>query len=277
VELGAPTFIMSDVRSGSTLLRYCLDSHPSICCPSEIRLGMVSQVLLQMADLLRPTDTASVLDSAAIRDEEYALVRSTLDAYMADYCRRRGKTTWCDKSPTNADYMAWLLSVFPDGRFICLYRGALDVVRSMIGLYGPKPSHLSAFLEKNGGDSVAAHLERWCRTTERLLAFEQAYPGQTIRMTYERLVARPQLELARVTSFLGLEAVPDLAIRAFSTSHDFGPGDPQIRMTTSIRTDRVGRGASLDTRKVPFRTLQRMELLMTLVDSTDETARQAPK
>ena len=34
----APTFILSSVRSGSTLLRLLLDSHPDICAPHEMHL-----------------------------------------------------------------------------------------------------------------------------------------------------------------------------------------------------------------------------------------------
>jgi hypothetical protein len=34
-----PIFILSCYRSGSTLLRYILDSHPDVYCPPELSLG----------------------------------------------------------------------------------------------------------------------------------------------------------------------------------------------------------------------------------------------
>jgi hypothetical protein len=36
--LTGPTFVLSSVRSGSTLLRLILDSHPEICSPHELHL-----------------------------------------------------------------------------------------------------------------------------------------------------------------------------------------------------------------------------------------------
>src|SRR5438067_867005 len=41
--VGAPIFILSNPRSGSTLLRFLLDAHPSICCPGELRLGAICE------------------------------------------------------------------------------------------------------------------------------------------------------------------------------------------------------------------------------------------
>lgn len=67
---------------------------------------------------------------------------------------------------------------------------------------------------------------------ERLLALENAYPNETIRVTYEPLVVAPQTQLARITTFLELPEVPNLASLAFEQPHDFGPGDPLIRTTS---------------------------------------------
>ena len=38
-------FILCTPRSGSSLLRYILDTHPAICCPGELSLGQLCKDL----------------------------------------------------------------------------------------------------------------------------------------------------------------------------------------------------------------------------------------
>ena len=41
-----PIFIVCNARSGSTLLRYLLDVHPDIACPSETAIAAISNQLM---------------------------------------------------------------------------------------------------------------------------------------------------------------------------------------------------------------------------------------
>lgn len=47
VETGSQLFILSCERSGSTLLRYIVDTHPRIACPGHLYLGRLCQYLYQ--------------------------------------------------------------------------------------------------------------------------------------------------------------------------------------------------------------------------------------
>jgi hypothetical protein len=38
-----PIFVLTVARSGSTLLRFILDSHPDLACPPETNIGPVLQ------------------------------------------------------------------------------------------------------------------------------------------------------------------------------------------------------------------------------------------
>ena len=49
-----PVFVLSVARSGSTLLRFILDSHPELACPPETNVGQVCFGLARMWDLLEP-------------------------------------------------------------------------------------------------------------------------------------------------------------------------------------------------------------------------------
>jgi protein-tyrosine sulfotransferase len=44
-----PIFIFSCERSGSTLLRFILDTHPYVCCPGQLYLGPLCQSLYTSA------------------------------------------------------------------------------------------------------------------------------------------------------------------------------------------------------------------------------------
>jgi hypothetical protein len=40
-----PVFVLSCERSGSTLLRYIIDTHPQICSPAHLHLGQLCRSL----------------------------------------------------------------------------------------------------------------------------------------------------------------------------------------------------------------------------------------
>src|SRR5579864_7818085 len=127
--MSRPIFILSNFRSGSTLLRYALDAHPSICCPAELRLAAFSRDIFRVIEL---TSTAA----PSVMDDEMPLrlgaVRAVVDQLMQAYCRRKGKHRWCDKSPANTAIVFVLTSVFPDAQYICLHRHGLDQVHSAL-------------------------------------------------------------------------------------------------------------------------------------------------
>jgi protein-tyrosine sulfotransferase len=257
----APIFIMSGPRSGSTLLRYLLDSHPSICCPAELRLGFVCQGVSQMMELT--TEGAKPFADQDQRSAHFTAVRRVVEGILNDYCRRKGKDIWCEKSPANIDYLQLLCAVFPDARHICLHRHALDVARSSLAVDGPFPA--PSTMVKHPGNALAACVERWCVVTERLLALEGACEKRTVRILYEDLVSEADVIMKRVLEFLELAEVPDLARVAFTTSHDRGPEDIRIRGFTAVTRERIGLGRQMDVSLLPTRLVSRMHDLLACV------------
>ena len=255
--LATPIFILSNPRSGSTLLRYCLDAHPSICCPAELRLGAVCQALAQLVELTTSPDTTEERIEGRFR-----VVRSLVDELLGRYCQLKGKSRWCEKSPANLDLLQIISAVFPDAHYICLHRNPLDVVRSTLDVYGPAPPFLQEHLRKHANDTIAAYLDRWCGRTERLLAFERAHQGQSIRMKYEEFVSDPEGHLGTLSLFLQVTQVPGLSKKAFATAHDHGPGDIKIRGTERVEVDRIGKGTALGLSKVSPILVDRMGSLL---------------
>lgn len=98
-------------RSGSTLLRLILDTHPDLACPPETNIpALCSQLavvwsLIEGAPLsLQRGDAPSAIPDAAI-----AGIRQTMDLMTAPYLQRRGKKLYCDKSLGTAVYAGLLM------------------------------------------------------------------------------------------------------------------------------------------------------------------------
>lgn len=120
--LKRPAFILSTVRSGSTLLRCVLNSHTQLCAPSELHLRHV-QVRLdgQYAEM------AVHAQSLDVRELEYML----WDSLLAHILARSGKAHIVEKSPSNSKIWRRLTECWPDAKFIVLRRHPAAIVASI--------------------------------------------------------------------------------------------------------------------------------------------------
>jgi hypothetical protein len=166
----APIFVLSDFRSGSTLLRYILDSHPEICCPAEMAMGTLCQYAFQGVELTARRGEAT---NAADRDLQLRQVADLVSGVMEKYCAHKNKRRWCEKTPSNLGLIHLLNAVFPAAQYVCLYRCGLDQSSSLLDYEGA--SRVQPYVRRNGGDVAAAALDRWCEVAEHLLAVE--HPG----------------------------------------------------------------------------------------------------
>lgn len=240
-----PIFILSCERSGSTLLQFILDTHPDICCPGELGLGNLCR---DLRVAVSRSFGSRLMDNPQERMEvEKREVRQTLSGLFSRFAQGQGKKVWCDKTPYNLKYLEQLEWAFPDARYICLHRNALDVVHSCLDL--PEQEFLwwaLPYVIKHQRNLAAAFLDSWVEKTGTLLAFESQNP-RTFRLRYEDLVADPPKTLVPLFQFLGLEWDPSILDRVFTLPRDptIG-GDYKIHSTRRIEKDRVGKGAGLN-------------------------------
>jgi protein-tyrosine sulfotransferase len=264
-------FVLSLPRTGSTLMRLILDTHPEVCCPGELRLGQLCEDLYRA--LYFSVGQASAGDETARAALSSARAREIVGGFMGAYAAAKGKSIWAEKTPANVEHVGRLYDTFPDAAYICLHRNLLDVLRS--GWEMTKYGKLRYELWDYG-----SFLDYCLGQTRALLEFERVHCDQTIRVHYENLVLNPAEELPRLFSFLGVGWEPSLVEAVFSTKHDPGPGDPKAEFTKSLHTSSIGRGASAEVlaevRRAP-RHLQRAldELLLELGYQDAETALRA--
>ena len=240
LNLDEPVIALTCARSGSTLLRLLLDAHPDLACPPETTIVQLCAQLTAACQLLEGPDAEPAAGAAAC-----ASVRAMMDAIFADFLRRQGKTRWCEKSLGTAEAAEPFLRLYPQAKFICLYRHCMDVIDSALEAtpWGLNGYGFDRFAARSPGNDIAALAAYWCETTSRTAAFEEAHPDRCLRVYYEELAADPERTMKRIFSFIGVAGVPGTPGRYLTgDSHMTGPGDHKVGATTAISADSVGRG-----------------------------------
>jgi len=236
-------FVLSPPRSGSTLLRYILDSHSRIASPGEVVLGRLCS---DLRFVLSRTVGSDLPPTREGKERLAAETRRLVAGILEAYARSKGKDVWCDKSPANVEHLESLAEAFPDARYVCLYRGCLDTVKSMLGASQQGfMTELAPFAAKSPGNLVTAMIDAWCHYAGRILDFETAHPASTFRIRYEDMVSDPPAALSPLFEFLGVGWEPEAVERALTAPHDEGGGDLYIRYTRAIDPSGIGKGRSL--------------------------------
>jgi hypothetical protein len=230
-------------------MRFILDSHPDLACPPETGVTGACAGLMRSWETLENAGAAEhAIEEAAGPDgspRALAAVRDTVDGIYDRYLRRRGKRRWCDKSLGSHQHAELAARLYPDARFICLYRHCMDVIASGAAAcpWGLHRFGFDSFAAEHPGNSVAAIGSHWLAAVRSIMAFEERYPDACHRVRYEDLVTAPEETAAAIFSFLGEDPVTDIASACFRTPHEGnGPGDEKIWFTNGISEDSVGSG-----------------------------------
>jgi hypothetical protein len=176
----APAFVLSTVRSGSTLLRVVLNSHSEIHAPQELHLRDISVgVKSKYAELALGS---LGLDAPHL---EYLLWDRLLHRELAD----SGKLHLVNKTPSDVFIVERLVECWPDARFIFLLRHPAAVAASR---HATRPQ-----------DSVERNTEMVLRYGNALERARSTYDGLTVR--YEDLTREPERVTRELCAFLGVE------------------------------------------------------------------------
>lgn len=197
----APFFVVGCARSGTTLLRCMLDSHPRLAVPPEshfiARLApRTARSPFDIEQILRHLQIRTWdIDAAAVRDavvrQQAVTFAEQVHALFGLYARARGKQRWGDKTPDYVEHMCTIAAIFPDALFIHVIRDGRDVATSLTQWpWGPASPVGGAF--------------RWRRKVTRGRRDGAALPADRyLELRLEDLVADPEGELRRLCAFLG--------------------------------------------------------------------------
>jgi protein-tyrosine sulfotransferase len=245
-----PVFILCNGRSGSTLLRFLLDAHPELACPPETNLPALCAQLATVWSLIEgaPLSANRGDEPPVIPDAAIAGIRQTMDRMVGSYLARRGKNRYCDKSLGTARYAELLLRVYPEARFLCLYRHPMDVIASGIEAcpWGLNGYGFDPYIAMTPGNAVMALAAFWADNTAGTLAVEENFPTRCLRVRYEDLVTDPECVAAGIFAFLEVAPASGISAACFSAERErFGPADYKIWYTSAISSMSIGRGWSV--------------------------------
>jgi hypothetical protein len=178
--VASPAFVLSSVRSGSTLLRVLLNSHSRIRAPHEMHLRTVH---VRMSREF----TADAMKELALDREE--LEHVLWDRVLHLELSRSGKDVIVDKTPPNTLIWPRLHRCWPDARFILLLRHPGAVVQSLTSRRAD-PDHEAIRTEVLG-------------YAEKLEEARRNLAGAHV-ITYEELTADPERVTRGLCEYLGV-------------------------------------------------------------------------
>jgi hypothetical protein len=231
----APVFVIGSPRSGTTLLRLILDSHPRISCGEETHF-------LRDLEAVVGRHWELVATYGLPREWWIKHIRELYQAFQAEVLARSGKVRWAEKDPTYTLHLPFIEELFPDALYVHLLRDGYDVIASFRDRWGYKSAARAARTE-------------WARyvTTARELG-TRLPEERFLEVRYEELVADPDGQGQRIFGFLG-EAWDPAVLEFDPTEHSatdrYQWFTAQRRETggedSTIYRSRVGAGAaSLD-------------------------------
>jgi hypothetical protein len=200
-------FIVGVARSGTTLLRMLLDTHPQMAIPGETHFiphaartwrtaGNPVQAFLDYvtSDPHWPDFQLDANRFASQLLSEAHDFESALDVFYASYAARFGKPRWGDKTPPYLDRMSDIARWYPPAHFLHVIRDGRDVA-------------LSVKDQPFGPNSVKEAARNWARRLAGARQQADKLPNY-LEVRYEDLVQRTETELRRVCAFIGLDYTP---------------------------------------------------------------------
>ena len=235
-----PVFVVAAPRSGSTLLFDMLEAHPGMTSwtfeaheafaaarPIGHDWHLGHRWLPEWADEKLRKDLTRELYLGRIRIRR----RHDLPVRRIERLALR-KIRLLEKTPANVVRLGVLARLYPDARFVYLHRDAPASIGSLIESW-EKPSLAHARMVVDGRevnwmmltapgwlDLVDAPVPvkaafQWRAGTEYVLQdMEQVDPASVVQLSYEQLVAEPEVQLRRVLDHCQLEHAPEVLAKA---------------------------------------------------------------
>jgi len=190
----APIFVVGTMRSGSTLLRLILDSHPNIAIGEETGFAGAIAATKDIPNWRYGAEWYGRLgwDEAELDTRLREFYRPMFERHAAS----QGKARWGDKTPFHSWHMPLLAKVFPDAVFVAIVRHPGGVVASLV-----KKFHYG----------VADAADYWTSTNLEVLRRGTELGGDRFGLVrYEDVLADPEPTLRGLVGWLGEPWSPDL-------------------------------------------------------------------
>ncbi|PYS81345.1 MAG: hypothetical protein DMF70_09375 [Acidobacteria bacterium] len=202
--------IVGTPRSGTTLLRFMLDSHPEMAIPPETGFLAIAPQFKGRGNALRseffhalttyppgvPAWSDFEIPEEAFRMRLNEIPHFTpaegFRAFYRQYAARFGKSRWGDKTPLYCRNLQTIREVLPEARFVHIIRDGRDVAQSLRKMWF------------SPGESIEVQAAYW---RDCVLAARQAGAGHAdyLEIRYESLIHHPESTLRQVCTLIELD------------------------------------------------------------------------
>lgn len=257
----SPIFIFSLPRSGSTLLQRILMSHKDIASVAEPWLLLPFLYVTKQEGVL--SEFSQALSSMAIKDfidnlpnkenDYYKELNSFVNILYAKQCKNN-EIYFLDKTPRYYFIIPEIVKVFPNAKFIFLFRNPVHVMSSMVQTWG------------NGRLKDLYQHERDLILGPKALSDGYALlKDQAFAIQYEVYVTNPEKYIKELCSYLEI-MFDDSMLTSFTDQDIKGRmGDS----TGILEYNTISHG-SLEKWKTTFNTPFRKKLLYKYIENIDE-------
>lgn len=216
----APVFLLGVPRSGTTLLRMMIDSHPDIMCGPEAhwianRNKDWIPSLRNLAICLTKHEFGAVKSLKGV--DEDLIYRQTalfIDEILSASVKSHGKKRWAEKTPKNITDVPFLYRLFPNAKFVHIYRDGRDVALSTLGKWKTIP-----YFDQELKNNYKNALKRWVDWNQRFWDDTKAKKINYLSVRYEDLAAAPEEEIRKVLDFIEAEW-SDKVMSPYEVEHD---------------------------------------------------------
>lgn len=227
-----PIVVGGCYRSGTSLVRRLLDSHPRIHCGPEVKFFRDFHTdYLDVEDPIPHLRFMATARSLLSEGDLLEIFGGALVEIHERAARAAGKPRWADKVPENVVFLdEWQRLLGEEWVFVHVVRNPLDTLASIAEWGFPKsiPTGLD--------ERIGLYVEY----AEAGLRFGEDNPDRYVRALYEDLVWDPEATVRELMASLGESFHPEqLAIDA--PSHQAGLEDPKAARASEVHRDSVGR------------------------------------
>ncbi len=233
-EDSRPIIVGGCYRSGTSLVRRLLDSHPHIHCGPEVKFFRDFHAdYIDVDDPIAHLRFMTTARSLLPEDEVLEVLGGALVEMHERAARAAGKPRWADKVPENVVFLGeWQRLLGDEWIFLHVVRSPLDTLASIKESGFPKS--IPAGLDER--------IELYVEYAEAGLRFAEQNSGRYVRLLYEDLVGAPEATTRELMESLGENFDPaQLAINA--SPHKGGLEDPKAAKASEIYRASVGRGS----------------------------------
>jgi Sulfotransferase family len=238
-EINRPIFVVGSPRSGTSILAWCFGHHPNIFpVPESNWIGDFAVNVAVAHQIGSARGRLSILSAMEIPDDEFfAAFGRTINELVVGHRRHfeinrensnspskvdlrwleatsivaGPKTHWVDGMPEYSLHICGLRKLFPQARFVHVFRDVEEVVRSMVNFNRATGIQLVANEEEA--------YEYWLRTVRGCLKGEEAYgPHVVYRLRYSALVENPESALRSSLDLWASRILPNASSRFHSGS-----------------------------------------------------------